>query len=80
LRVPDDLSVVGFDNIEEATYFNGGLTTVDQALNEMAQIAVKVLLDLIQGKPVEDKLWRVSTRLIVRNTCRAIEPDRVEIR
>jgi len=79
LRVPYDLSIVGFDNIEEAPYFNGGLTTVDQSLNEMASIAVKTLLELIQGKPVENKLQRVSTRLIVRNTCQAIEPDKVAI-
>jgi LacI family transcriptional regulator len=72
LRVPDDISIIGFDNTEESAYYHGGLTTVDQSLDEMAQIAVNMLLDLIQNKPVENKVQRVSTRLIVRNTCRAI--------
>jgi LacI family transcriptional regulator len=75
LRVPDDVSIVGFDNIEEAAYCNGGLTTVDQSLDEMAQIAVKILLDLIQNKPLENQLHRVPTKLIIRNSCRSIQPD-----
>ncbi len=74
-RVPADVSVVGFDNIEEAAYCNGGLTTVDQSLDEMAQIAVEILLNLIQNKPVDNQLHRVPTKLIVRNSCRAIQPD-----
>ena len=75
LLIPEHISVVGFDNIEEAAYCNGGLTTVDQSLDEMAQVAVKILLNLIQNEPVENQLHRVPTKLIVRNSCRAIQPD-----
>jgi LacI family transcriptional regulator len=75
LQVPADFSIVGFDNIEEAVYCNGGLTTVDQSLDEMAQIAMGMLVDLIQNEPVENQLHRVPTKLIVRNSCRAIQPD-----
>ena len=74
VRVPEDLSVVGFDNIPEASYINGGLTTVDQFIDKMGYMAVEMLVNLIQNNPMESSLHRVPTQLIVRNTCRAIEP------
>ncbi len=45
LRIPDDLSVVGFDNISEAKYL--GLTTIDQFLDEMGYVAIQMLIELI---------------------------------
>jgi LacI family transcriptional regulator len=72
LLVPDDLSVVGFDNIPEATYVNGGLTTVDQFIDQMGYIAVQMLVDLLQNKPVENDLHQVQTELVIRGTCREI--------
>lgn len=72
LKVPDDISIVGFDNIEEASFVNGGLTTVDQFINDMGRVAVEMLVNLIQNKPVEHHIYRMPTKLIVRNTCRAI--------
>jgi LacI family transcriptional regulator len=74
VRVPEDLSVMGFDNIPEAAYVNGGLTTVDQFIDTMGYMAVEMLVNLIQKNPIESLLHRVPTQLIVRNTCRVIEP------
>ncbi len=74
LRVPEDLSVVGFDNIPEAAYIGGGLTTVDQFIEHMGHIAVEMLLKQLEGKPVANQPHRVETKLIVRNTCRALTP------
>ena len=70
LRVPDDLSVIGFDNIPEADA--GGLTTVDQFISQMGYVATEMLVNLIQGKPLESNLYKIPTRLIVRDSCRAI--------
>jgi LacI family transcriptional regulator len=70
LRVPDDLSVIGFDNIPEADY--SGLTTVDQFIDRMGYVATEMLVSLIQGKPPESNLYKIPTRLIVRDSCRAI--------
>jgi LacI family transcriptional regulator len=75
LTVPEDLSIIGFDNIEEASFVNGGLTTVDQFIGDMGRVAVKMLVNLIQGHLLENQIYRMPTQLIMRNTCRAIEPE-----
>jgi DNA-binding LacI/PurR family transcriptional regulator len=50
LRVPEDISVVGFDDIPGAAYANPGLTTVRQPLQKMGQIAAQTVVDLIEGR------------------------------
>lgn len=72
MRVPQDLSVAGFDNIPDAAYIVGGLTTVDQFIDEMGYIAVKMLYELLNNRPVENYLHRIETKLVIRNSCRAI--------
>jgi LacI family transcriptional regulator len=71
LCIPDDLSVVGFDNISEAKYL--GLTTVDQFLAEMGYVAVQMLLKLINDEPLEEPVHKIPTKLVERNSCRALE-------
>jgi LacI family transcriptional regulator len=75
LRIPDDLSVVGFDNIPEAGFMSPGLTTVDQFIDRMGYVATEMLIDLIQGEMLESNLHKIPTQLIVRDTCRAIAKD-----
>lgn len=70
LRIPDDLSVVGFDNISESGYLR--LTTVDQFISEMGFIATRRLIQLINGEALEQQIYRVSTQLVVRDSCRAL--------
>ena len=48
LAVPDDLSVVGFDNVPESALSEPPLTTVDQSIQRMGFEAVRLLLDLIE--------------------------------
>ncbi|HEX9923976.1 MAG TPA: LacI family DNA-binding transcriptional regulator [Anaerolineae bacterium] len=74
LNVPGDISIVGFDNIEEASFVNGGLTTVDQFITDMGRVAVDMLVNLIQNQSLEQQIYRMPTKLIVRHTCRALEP------
>ncbi|MBU7585975.1 MAG: LacI family DNA-binding transcriptional regulator [Nostoc sp. TH1S01] len=54
--VPQDLSLVGFDNIALASYITPPLTTVSQRMVEMGESAMTMLLDLFQGKPVDNIL------------------------
>ncbi len=50
LRIPEDVSIVGFDDIPGAAYANPGLTTVRQPLVKMGQIAAQTVVDLIEGR------------------------------
>ena len=68
--IPDDLSVVGFDNISEARYL--GLTTVDQFLSEMGYIATQMLIKLVNKEPLDVNVYKMPTKLVIRNSCRAI--------
>ena len=73
LRVPDDVSVVGFDDIQNAAYQNPGLTTVRQPLREMGRIAAEILLRRINrpGSDFHDRRTTVEPELILRETtCR----------
>ncbi|WP_340678759.1 LacI family DNA-binding transcriptional regulator [Paraglaciecola sp.] len=50
LRVPDDISVVGFDNIKVSAFMNPPLTTIDQPAYDMGKKALDMLLNVIEGK------------------------------
>jgi len=69
-RVPEDVSVVGFDDIQSAAFQNPGLTTVRQPLREMGVIAAKTLLRRINAAPKSPypKLITVEPELIVRGS------------
>jgi len=68
LRVPQDLSVVGFDDLPVARWVSPPLTTVRQPLAEMGRAAAQVLDDLIDGVPLRMNRVELSTELIVRES------------
>lgn len=74
LRVPEDLSVVGFDNIPDSALSVPSLTTVDQPIREMGRCAVDMLINLIRDKPIESTHVTLATRLVVRQSTRPARP------
>jgi len=70
LRVPDDVSVVGFDDIQSAAYQNPALTTVRQPLREMGRIAAETLLRRIRGTGSDSQGGEtmVEPMLMIRET------------
>jgi LacI family transcriptional regulator len=68
LRVPEDLSVVGFDNIPESALCNPPLTTVNQPIRTMGERAVEMLIRLIREQPVERTHLTLATELVVRGS------------
>ncbi len=68
LRVPADLSVVGFDNVPDSALCSPPLTTVEQPIHEMGRIATEILIRLIRGETVETTHVTLATRLIVRHS------------
>ena len=66
LRVPADLSVTGFDDIDLAQATSPLLTTVRQPLAEMGRMAVSLLIRLLEGHQVEARHVELATDLVVR--------------
>jgi DNA-binding LacI/PurR family transcriptional regulator len=66
LSVPDDLSVVGFDDIDEAGRATPPLTTVSQDLEHKGRVAASIALDLVAGRKA--RVPRLSAELVVRDS------------
>jgi LacI family transcriptional regulator len=71
LHIPEDLSVIGFDNIPEAEYM--GLTTIDQSLIEIGYEAIQMLTKLVNKEKLETQVHEVPTKLVIRNSCRELK-------
>jgi LacI family transcriptional regulator len=69
LHVPDDVALVGFDDMPFAATTNPPLTTVHQPLAELGSKAVNLLMSLIEGEPLPSKQMILKAHLIVRSTC-----------
>jgi LacI family transcriptional regulator len=68
LRVPEDISVVGFDDLPEVRWSSPPLTTVRQPLSEMGQLAARTVLRLAAGERVESPRVELATDLVVRDS------------
>jgi DNA-binding LacI/PurR family transcriptional regulator len=69
MRVPEDLSVVGLDDLEVAPYQNPPLTTVRQSFAELATRAVQLLLDILaEREPVETQIVLAPTLVVRQST------------
>ena len=68
LRVPDDIAVVGFDDIPAAADFSPALTTVRQPGAEMGRVATQMLFKLIAGEPVPNREVILPAELIIRQS------------
>jgi len=66
LRVPEDVAVVGYDNIGQAAMISPGLTTIDQNIKLGGEILVNTLVDKIAGNPVRATL--TPTKLVIRGS------------
>ncbi|MPQ59913.1 LacI family DNA-binding transcriptional regulator [Duganella sp. FT27W] len=70
IRVPDDISLVGFDDLPGSWYTTPPLTTVRQPMYDMGRIATQALLRLINGETVQGEIPPVE--LVVRETTRRV--------
>lgn len=68
LRVPEDVSVVGFDDIPEAAFFRPALTTVRQDFNQLGDIGVRYLLERIQFPETPPMQHVLYPKLVVRQS------------
>src|SRR5277367_1640866 len=68
LRVPQDISVMGFDDIPGAAFHTPSLTTVQQPLNRMGEVAAQVLLERIEGQKEYPSEIAIEPELVVRES------------
>jgi LacI family transcriptional regulator len=71
LRVPDDVSVVGFDDLPEVRWSSPPLTTVRQPLSEMGVLAARTVLRLAAGETLESPRIELATELVIRESTAA---------
>jgi len=67
-RIPEDLSVVGFDDLAISRWFSPPLTTVRQPLAEMGRIAAEMLLTMIEGREPHGRQVELATELVIRSS------------
>jgi LacI family transcriptional regulator len=68
LSVPEDLSVIGFDNVPQSALCAPPLTTVDQHIQDMGRHAMELVIRLIRGEAVDETHVRLETELVVRGS------------
>jgi len=68
-RVPDDLSLVGFDDIDVSAYCDPPLTTVRVPAHEIGTLAVNILLDSIERGSTQVHQYLLDTELVIRKSC-----------
>jgi len=68
LRIPDDVSVIGFDNIPQSAVVYPPLTTIQQPLEQMGRVATQVLLDMLKNPAKQVARIELPTELIERSS------------
>ena len=76
-RIPEDISLAGFDNADFAEFLQPPLTTVHQSKYELGEEAAKILLQEMNGKLREPKKIEIKPVLVIRDSCRHIGDSRV---
>ena len=72
ISVPEDISIIGFDNIDTVAYIKPSLTTIDVPTKELGRLAVKVLLDKLEtGRNYAVRL-NIPFKLVIRESCKDI--------
>lgn len=74
LRLPEDLSIVGFDDTYAAAWTSPQLTTVRQPMREMGRVALRTLVGLAQGRRPETHHFELATTLIERSSTAPLTP------
>ncbi|MBP3415859.1 MAG: LacI family DNA-binding transcriptional regulator [Spirochaetaceae bacterium] len=72
IRIPDDISIMGFDNIDMAQFVKPSLTTISVPIWELGRLAVKVLIDRIETGRCYPIQVTVPFQLIERESCKSI--------
>lgn len=70
INVPEDISVIGFNNNVVASYFYPQLTTIKQPSYDMGSVAMRMLIKMLNNKPLEQDQYVLNYELIERQSCK----------
>ena len=68
LHVPDDISIIGYDNIDLAPYFSPPLTTIHQPKRRLGKTAIEILMARVKDKDHEHRVFEMAPELVVRKS------------
>lgn len=68
LRIPDDIQIVGYDNLDFSSTLNPSLTTVNNPIYEMGQKGAETIIDLIRGEKPQESNYTLPTILLERGS------------
>jgi DNA-binding LacI/PurR family transcriptional regulator len=80
LRVPADVSIVGFDDIQGAAFHNPSLTTIRQPLTQMGKVAARILLQRIRGQATFPDIVPIHPELVIRESTCPPSPKRPRLK
>ncbi len=73
LKIPGDMSIIGFDDIFQSSQTMPGLTTVQQPLEQMGRKATRMLVEMMSEGEIKSGKVELPTHLVIRDSCRKIE-------
>jgi DNA-binding LacI/PurR family transcriptional regulator len=73
LKVPQDISIIGYDDIPEAEFDDPPLTTIRQPMQEVGKAAASLLIKLVEDPNASPQQILFDTELISRSSCRSIK-------
>lgn len=73
-HVPDDVSVIGFDDIPDAAYANPALTTMRQSAEEIGEVAARLLFEKIENPSAPTRRIELKATLVKRDSCKLRSP------
>lgn len=69
IKVPEEISVVGYGDITQASYFRPMLTTIKEPYYDIGAVSIRRILKVLQGEKVEEQTIVLPVQLIVRDSC-----------
>ena len=73
VRIPDDMSLIGFDDVEHSSIMHPPLTTISAPIYEMGKAAVEVLIGQFNRKDLVPEHRKFGVRLVERESCRKLD-------
>ena len=70
INVPEDVDVIGFNNIYSSSIFYPKLTTISQPMYDMGSVGMRMLIKIINKEPLEKEHYVLNYNLIERDSCK----------